>query len=99
MLDEHGLNRFVRQVGIDGLTAEQDEAFKAGDELLVGLALFFNDLFDGGSNLRNAAGKLRDGGFPFLMLGLTVFENSLSRSTRLSGSVMSSFRPWRTPFW
>ncbi|MGB8130737.1 MAG: hypothetical protein WCG81_13165, partial [Candidatus Angelobacter sp.] len=93
MLDEHGLNRVVRQVGVDGLAAEQDKALKAGDELLVGLALFFNNGFDGGGDLRNAAGKVRYGGFPFLMLRLTVLENSLSRSTRLSGSVMSSFRP------
>ncbi len=99
VLDEHGLDRVVRQVGIDGLAAEQDEALKAGDELFVGLALFFNDPFDGGGDFRNAAGKFRYGGFPFLMLRLTVLKNSLSRSTRLSASVMSSFRPWRTPFW
>src|SRR3954453_3711466 len=79
MLDEHGLNRIVREIGIDGLAAEQDEALKAGDKLFVGLALFFNDALDRAGDLRDAAGKVGYGGFPFLMLRLTVLEKLLEQ--------------------
>ncbi|HEV7676276.1 MAG TPA: hypothetical protein VGQ12_17220 [Candidatus Angelobacter sp.] len=79
MLDEHGLNRVVREVGIDGLTAEQDKALKAVNELFIGFALFFNDPFDGDGDFRNAAGKVGYGGFPFLMLRLTVLEKLLEQ--------------------
>ena len=58
VLDEHGLNRVIRKVGVDRLAAEQDEALKAGNKFLVGLALFLNDDFDCGGDLGNAAGEV-----------------------------------------
>src|SRR6185437_5660449 len=60
VLDQHGLNRFFREVGIDGLAAELDEALKGGDEILVLLALGLDQLFDCAGDLRDALRKFID---------------------------------------
>ena len=54
MLHQHALDRFLRQVGIDGLLAECVEIFEASDESRIAFLLLVNSLGNGGGEFRNA---------------------------------------------
>src|ERR1019366_5003165 len=79
MLDEHGLDGFDREVGIDGLAANVVEGVEALDELGVGAALGFDLVFDALGDGGDALLEGGDGLVPFFVVGLAVAEEDLEQ--------------------
>src|SRR5262245_1710357 len=65
VLDDHLLDGFEGDVGIERAAAEGAEVFKGGDEFLVGLAFLFDEGFEARADLRDAFLEFGDGFFPF----------------------------------
>ena len=85
MLDNHLLDGFDGDVGIERAAAKGTEIFKRGDKLLVGLALFFDERFKARADLRDAVAEFADGFFPFGNGGRRVFEKELENVDEVFG--------------
>ena len=79
MLDEHGLDGFDREVGIDGLAANVVEGVEALDELGVGAALGFDLVFHALGDGGDALFEVGDGFVPFFVVGLAIAEEDFEQ--------------------
>ena len=108
VLDEHLLDRFDRQVGIDGLAAELVEGVEALDEGRIGLALLLDLLLDRLGDLRDVLLEFGDRCVPFLVVRLAIGEELLQQLDEVAGvayvlvqslthAVLDRARPARAP--
>jgi len=74
VLDEHLFDGVIFEVGVDGFAADIGEGGEALDESLVGFALGRDELHGSGGYVGDFDGELADCIFPFLDVGLAVFE-------------------------
>ncbi len=85
MLNEHALHGFFGEVGIDRLTAECVEVFKAVDERGAVFPLCVDDLLDGRGEFGNAFRELADGLFPLLDVRGLVVEEVIDKLDEIVG--------------
>ena len=61
MLDQHSLDRFFREIGIDGLTAEFVEVLERSQKVRISSPLFLDQVLDLLRELWDALGEFIDG--------------------------------------
>lgn len=91
VLDNHLLNGFDGNVRIERATAEGTETFEGGDELLIGLAFGFNELFQTRADLRDSVLEFDDGFFPIGNGRWSEFEEQFENVNEVVGLGQISF--------
>jgi len=85
MLDEHALNGFFREIGIDGLTAEGVEVVECLNERRIALALVVYGFLDGVGELGDAHGEFFDRVLPLFNVRGFVIEELVDDINQLLG--------------
>lgn len=86
MLDQHPLNRFLREIGIYGLAAECVEVFKTANERRVALLLLVNRFLDGGGEFGDALGEIADCCLPLFNMRRFVIEELIDDVNQRCGA-------------
>jgi hypothetical protein len=90
VLDEHLLDRWEREVGIDGLAAEFVKSVEALNEGRIGTTLVFDLLFHRAGDLRDVVFEVGDGCVPFFIIRFAITEECLQQFDEI-GAVADVF--------